>query len=81
MPHKSAIKSAAFSSSSFLPPHVGESKGLVCASAGKVNMMSAQFDSKQSWDSAEFHSHPMKSHCIFLQAERGETAPVRSGSQ
>ena len=39
--------SAVFSSSSLLPPLVGEGGGQVCESVGKVDLMSNHFDSKQ----------------------------------
>ena len=59
-PHKwwSTLKSAVFGSSSdsFLPPHIGEGEGLVCESVGKVDMLSAYFDGKQSRDPVDLPS-------------------------
>ena len=49
-PHKwwSTLKSAVFGSSSSLLPLVSEGGGLVCESFGKADLLSANFDSKQS---------------------------------
>ena len=48
-PHKwwPTLKSAVFGSSSSLPQLVSEGGGLVCESAGKADLLSDQFDSKQ----------------------------------
>ena len=49
-PHKwwSTRKSAVFRLSSSLQPLVGGGGGLVCESVGKADLLSDQFDSKQS---------------------------------
>ena len=52
------MKSAVFGSSSYssLPPLIGASGGLVCGSVGKVDMLSAHFDGKQSRDPVDLPS-------------------------
>ena len=63
-PHKwwSTLKSAVFSLSSdlSLPPLIGAGGGLVCESVGKADMLSANFDRKQSRDPVDLSSacHP-----------------------
>ena len=54
-PHKwlSPLKSAVFGSSSSLVPLVGPSRGLVCESVGKADLLSDHFDSKQSRESVD----------------------------
>ena len=52
-PHKwslvcCVIKSAVLVSSSSLPPLVSEGGGILCESAGKADLLSDHFDSKQS---------------------------------
>ena len=54
-PHKwwSTLKSAVFGSSSSLPPLVSEGGGLVCESVGKADLLSDNFDSKQSREAVD----------------------------
>ena len=54
-PHKlwSIVKSAVFGPSSSLPPLVGRGGGLVCESVGKADLLSDNFHSKQSRESAD----------------------------
>ena len=49
-PHKwwSTLKSAVFISGSSLPPLIGPDGGLVCQSVSKADLLSDDFDSKQS---------------------------------
>ena len=63
------LKSAVFSSSldSFLPPLIAVGGGVVCESVGKVDMLSAHFDGKQSGDPLDLPStcHLSPSLTIF----------------
>ena len=71
-PHKwwSTLKSAVFGSSSdsSLPPPIGAGGGLVCESVGKVDLLSAHFDGKQSRDPVDLPStcHPSPSLTTFI---------------
>ena len=68
-PHKwwSTLKSAAFGSSSSLPPLVGPGGGLVCESVGKADLLSDHFDSKQSREYVDLLAtcHPSPSLITF----------------
>ena len=68
-PHKwwSTLKSAVFGSSSSLPPLVSEGGKLVCESAGKADMLSGHFDSKQSREAVDLllTCHPSPSLTTF----------------
>ena len=72
-PHKlwSTLKSAVFGSSSdsSLLPLIGAGGGLVCESVGKAEILSANFDGKQSRDPADLP---------YTQVTVGETAPAGS---
>ena len=46
----STLKSAVLGSSSSLPPLVSEGDGLVCESVSKADLLSDNFDSKQSME-------------------------------
>ena len=63
----STLKSALFGSSSSLPPLVSEGGGLVCESAGKADLLSDHFDSKQSREAVDLPltCHPFKSFTTF----------------
>ena len=54
-PHRwwSTRKSAVFGTSSSLPPLVNEGGGLVCECVGKADLLSDQFDSKQSREAVD----------------------------
>ena len=54
-PHKwwSTFKSAVFGTSTSLPPLVSEGGGPVCESDGKVDLLSDNFDSKQSREAVD----------------------------
>ena len=75
-PHKwwSTLKSAVFSSSSdsSLLPLTGAGGGLVCESVGKAEMLSANFDGKQSRDLVDLisTSHPSQSLTTFAFRSR-----------
>ena len=75
----STLKSAVFGSSldSSLPPLIGAGGGLVCESVGKVDLLSAHFDGKQSRDPVDLQSVP-QSHFLCLQVTGGEAAPAGS---
>ena len=68
-PHKwwSTLKSAAFGSSSSLPPLVGEGGRLVCESVGKADLLSEHFDSKQSREAVDMSltCHPSPNLTTF----------------
>ena len=68
-PHKwwSALKAVVFCSSSSLPPLVSECGGLVCESVGNTDLLSDQFDSKQSKDAVDLPltRHPSPSLTTF----------------
>ena len=76
-PHKwwSTLKSAVFGSSSdsSLPPLIGASGGLVCELVGKADMLSANFDRKQSRDPVDLpstcHSSPSLTTFAFRSRE------------
>ena len=63
----STLKSAVFSSSSSLPLLVSESGRLVCESVGKADLLSDNFDSKQSRKAVDllFTCHPSPSLTTF----------------
>ena len=75
-PHKwwSTVKSAVFGSSSdsSLPPLIRAGDGLVCESVGKADMLSANFDEKQSRDAVDLPStcHPSPSLTTFAFRSR-----------
>ena len=75
-PHKwwSTLKSSVFGSSSdsSLPALIGAGGGLVCESVGKVDMLSAHFDGKQSRDQVFLSStcHPSPSLTTFAFRSR-----------
>ena len=75
-PHKwwSTLKSAVFGSSSdsSLPPLIGADGGQVCESVGKADMLSANFDGKQSRDPVDLPStcHPSPSLTTFAFKSR-----------
>ena len=68
-PHKwwSTLKSAVFGSSSSLPPLISEGGGLVCESVGRADLLSDQFDSKQSREAVDLPltCHPSPSLTTF----------------
>ena len=74
-PHKrwSTLKSAVFGSSSSLPLLVSEGGGLVCESVGKADLLSDQFDSKQSREAVDLtltcHPSPSLSTFVFRSSE------------
>ena len=76
MSHKwwSTLKSAVFcsSSDSSLPPLIGAGDGLVCESVWKAEMLSANFDGKQSSDPGDLPStsHPSSSLTTFAFRSR-----------
>ena len=61
------FRSAVFGSSSALPPLVGPGGGLVCESVGKADLLSDDFDSKQSRESLDLlvTCHPSPSLIAF----------------
>ena len=63
----STLKSAVFGSSSSLPPLVRVGGGLVCESAGKADLLSDHFDSKQSKEAVDLPltCHPSPSLTTF----------------
>ena len=68
-PHKwwSTLKPAVFGSSSSLTPLVSEGGGLVCETVGKANLLSDNFDSKQSREAVDLQltCHPSPSLTTF----------------
>ena len=54
-PHEwwSTLKSAVYGTSSSLPPFVNEGGELVCGSVGKADLLSDNFDSKQSREAVD----------------------------
>ena len=68
----STLKSAVFGSSSdsFLTPLIGAGGGLVCESAGKVDMLSAHFDITQSMDPVDLPSTCHPSHSLTILSFR-----------
>ena len=75
-PHKwwSTLLSAVFGTSLSLPPFGSEGGGLVCESVGKVDLLSDNFDIKQSRETVDLPltCHPSPSLItICLQVERG----------
>ena len=74
-PHKwwSTLKSAVFGSSSALPPLVSEGGGLVCELNGKADLLSDQFDSKQSREAVDLpltcHRSPSLTTFAFRSRE------------
>ena len=68
-PHKwwSTLKSAVFGTSSPLPPLASEGGGLVCESVGKADLLSDNFDSKQSREAIDLRltCHPSHSLTTF----------------
>ena len=68
-PHKwwSTVKSAVFGLSLPLPPLVSEGGGLVCESVGKADLLSDDFDSKQSREAVDLPltCHPSPSFTTF----------------
>ena len=68
-PHKwwSTLKSAVFGSSSSLSPLVSEGGGLVCESVGKADLLSDNFDRKQSREAVDLPltCHPSPSLTTF----------------
>ena len=73
-PHKwwSTLKSAVFGSSSdsSLPPLIGACDGLVCESVGKADMLSANFNGKQSRNPVDLSSTCHPSHSLTTFAFR-----------
>ena len=69
-PHKwwSTLQSEMFGSSSSLPLVISEGGRLVCESAGKADLLSDHFDSKQSRDSVDLPltCHPSPSLTTFV---------------
>ena len=61
------LSSLRFGSSSLLPPPVSESGGLVCESVGKADLLSDDFDSKQSIEAIDLPltCHPFPSLTTF----------------
>ena len=59
-------------SDSSLPPLIGEGGGLVCELVGKADMLSANFDGKQSRDAVDRPStcHPSPSLTTFAFRSR-----------
>ena len=74
-PHKwlSTLKSTVFVLSSSLPPLVGDGGGLVCESVGKANLLSDNFDGKQSRESVDLpltcHPSPRLTSFAFRSSE------------
>ena len=68
-PHKwrFTLKSAVFGLNSTLPPLVGGGGGLVCESVNKADLLSDNFDDKQSRESVDLPltCHPSPSHTSF----------------
>ena len=54
-PHKwwSTLKTEVFGSSSSLPPFISKGDGLVFESVLKTDLLSDQFDSKESWEAVD----------------------------
>ena len=73
-PHKwwSPLKSAVFGTSSSLPPLVNEGGRLVCESVVKADLLSDQFDSKQSMEAVDLplNCHPSASLTTFAFRSR-----------
>ena len=71
-PHKwwSTLKSAVFGSSSSLPPLVSEGGALVCESGGKADLLSDNFDSKQSRVAVDLPLTCHPSPCLTTSASR-----------
>ena len=73
-PHKwwCPLKSAVFDTSSSLPPLVNEDGRLVCESAGKADLLSDHFDSKQSREAVDLPltCHPSPSLTTFATRSR-----------
>ena len=63
----STLKSVVFGSSSSLPPVVSEGGGLVWESVGKADLLSDDFDSKQSMEAVDLPPtcHPSPSLTTF----------------
>ena len=65
-----------------LPPLIEAGGGLVCESVGKVDMLSAHFDGKQSRDLVDLpstcHPSPSLTYYVCLQVTGGEAAPAGS---
>ena len=63
----STLKSALYCSSSSLPPLVSEGGGLECKSVGKADLLSDNFDSKQSREAVDLPltCHPSPSFTTF----------------
>ena len=61
-----------FGSNSLLPPLVSEGGGLVCASVGKADLLSDDFDSKQSREAVDLPltCHPSPSLTTFAFRSR-----------
>ena len=74
-PHKwwSTLKSAVFCLSSSLPPLIGGGGRLVCESVGKADLLSDNFDGKQSWESVDLsltcHLSPRLTTFAFRSSE------------
>ena len=74
-PHKRwpTLKSAVFGLSSSMPPLVGRGGGLVCESIGKVDLLSDNFDGKQSRESDDLrltcHPSPRLTTFLFRSSE------------
>ena len=74
-PHKwwSTHKSAVFGTSLSLPPLVNEGGGLLCESVGKADLLSDNFDSKQSWEAIDLlltcHPSPCLTTSSFRSSE------------
>ena len=76
------FKCAVFGLSSSLPALVSEGGGLVCESVGKADLLSDNFDSKQSREVVDLpltcHSYPSITTFV-CQVERGQASLVRIG--
>ena len=70
------LKSAVFGLSSSLPPLVGGGGELVCESVGKADLLSDQFDSKQSQEAVDL---PITCHPSPLDLPPLPSGRVRSG--
>ena len=60
----STLKSAVFGSSSSVPQLISEGGGLVCESVGKADLLSENFDSKQSREAVDLPL--LVIHLLFL---------------
>ena len=73
----SDLKSVVFGSSSSLPSLVSEGGGLVCESVGEADLLSDNFDSKQSRKAVDLQLTCLPSHSLTTFAFR--SSEVRLG--